>query len=470
MTIFNLHFIFSFLTLGVIRITAAKKTNLIGFKEFRLSIYLFAIFLIVYVYGIYHNEIITIAYLVSTAIALSFNFILILSVLKDARLSTKTLYLLTIVEIMMLAFLFVIHVTGLVVFDIYIIGFEFFSRNLAIEYLVTTFAVLNGLYLLYLMTYLKYKKYFKVIFSIFILNIAIYLFIDYFSMPYFLLVTFLVVYMLLLCFGNDQGFSYEDKSKITSTLDIVYFVLNNKGIIVKVDGSNQVLHQKAKGLLHQNYEDALKSMLERKVITKVEDNIYISEYGYTERFEKYITKYQKVVYLRNVTDEYVSMQDILNLSYIDELTKLSNRKALYKDYQTVNFTVEKMIYFDLNKLKYINDNYSHMHGDRALVHFARNLESFFPKDNIYRLGGDEFLVITRKFKSSFKDFVISDFYIKEEKIELGTSMGYVDCSMHSFDVIDDYLALADKAMYVSKNSNSDIINYDDIHFENKSMD
>ena len=57
-------------------------------------------------------------------------------------------------------------------------------------------------------------------------------------------------------------------------------------------------------------------------------------------------------------------------------------------------TPAALIYFDMNHLKKINDNFGHAAGDTALRHFAETLLSHVrDSDCVGRLGGDEFGVL-----------------------------------------------------------------------------
>ena len=52
--------------------------------------------------------------------------------------------------------------------------------------------------------------------------------------------------------------------------------------------------------------------------------------------------------------------------------------------------------FDLFRLKHINDNFSHRDGDDYIINGANILKETFgviPKTSIYRIGGDEFVVV-----------------------------------------------------------------------------
>ena len=82
------------------------------------------------------------------------------------------------------------------------------------------------------------------------------------------------------------------------------------------------------------------------------------------------------------------------VAHHDQLTGLYNRHMLSEFVH--NDTPCIVIMLDVNKFKSINDGYGHAAGDDALRMLARRLESvFYHKqfDLIFRMGGDEFLVI-----------------------------------------------------------------------------
>lgn len=88
-----------------------------------------------------------------------------------------------------------------------------------------------------------------------------------------------------------------------------------------------------------------------------------------------------------------------NLAYIDSLTNVKNKHAYddtikYIDEQIKSGTAEfAVIMCDLNYLKLINDNHGHKAGDEAIQKAARILCTAFPMSTVFRIGGDEFVVI-----------------------------------------------------------------------------
>ena len=120
---------------------------------------------------------------------------------------------------------------------------------------------------------------------------------------------------------------------------------------------------------------------------------------------------------------YETMQVILKraLSYerntkaitIDLLTGLDNRNSYEKRLESLKNEDNALVFgiFDLFRLKYINDNYSHDKGDIYIKKTAEILRKYWPKQKktidsncieknistghcIYRIGGDEFVLMT----------------------------------------------------------------------------
>ena len=54
-----------------------------------------------------------------------------------------------------------------------------------------------------------------------------------------------------------------------------------------------------------------------------------------------------------------------------------------------------IIFSDLNGLKTMNDNHGHSAGDKLIKDAANILKEIFPNQEIYRAGGDEFMVLLR---------------------------------------------------------------------------
>lgn len=97
---------------------------------------------------------------------------------------------------------------------------------------------------------------------------------------------------------------------------------------------------------------------------------------------------------------------------MDLLTELDNRNSYEKRIQNISQSDGELVFaiFDLFRLKYVNDNYSHSLGDSYIKMVAKILSKYWPKSvknivdgaekkietghTVYRTGGDEFILIT----------------------------------------------------------------------------
>jgi diguanylate cyclase (GGDEF)-like protein/PAS domain S-box-containing protein len=99
--------------------------------------------------------------------------------------------------------------------------------------------------------------------------------------------------------------------------------------------------------------------------------------------------------------EYIKMEEKLSeLSLIDELTGLYNRRGFFSlSEQILKLSRRQkkglfMLYADVDNLKKINDTFGHKEGDMALKDIANILrKNYRESDIIARIGGDEFVVI-----------------------------------------------------------------------------
>ena len=97
---------------------------------------------------------------------------------------------------------------------------------------------------------------------------------------------------------------------------------------------------------------------------------------------------------------YLLLTRLRELSSMDMLTGIMNRNEMNNridELREGRAVVERLgiVFADLNGLKRINDQYGHVEGDRMLKEGAAVLRQVFAGDEIYRAGGDEFMIITR---------------------------------------------------------------------------
>ncbi len=149
------------------------------------------------------------------------------------------------------------------------------------------------------------------------------------------------------------------------------------------------------------------------------------------------------------------MERLEYMSNIDTLTGVKNRNSMNSrvDWHVKNnFPVHTpfgVIFADLNGLKQCNDSGGHEAGDRLLKHAADLLKEHFTEYEVYRSGGDEFVVIM---PNCSKD----DFEKEVEKLRKDTGYNSDICFAIGADWSNDgkdlrqCMHVADEAMYADK--------------------
>ena len=96
---------------------------------------------------------------------------------------------------------------------------------------------------------------------------------------------------------------------------------------------------------------------------------------------------------------YQMLKKLEILGTMDILTGSLNRNAMNNRVSQLDNIKDDsvksvgILFADLNGLKYVNDNSGHLEGDRFLKKAAAVLRQIFVDDEIYRAGGDEFMVL-----------------------------------------------------------------------------
>lgn len=142
------------------------------------------------------------------------------------------------------------------------------------------------------------------------------------------------------------------------------------------------------------------------------------------------------------------------LSYHDLLTNALNRNAfmdVLSQFRPGQYASASIIYIDINGMKEINDFYGHHQGDKILITTVAKVFNLFKPDELFRIGGDEFVIITY-------DLTETDFYEKFnllrnifcEKTNLPFSIATGSCWVKSPSDLNSLLQQADSAMYTDK--------------------
>lgn len=140
------------------------------------------------------------------------------------------------------------------------------------------------------------------------------------------------------------------------------------------------------------------------------------------------------------------------LSQSDALTGVYNRRAMLncmKRLERCCGTPFGVVNIDLNGLKVVNDLDGHDAGDRLLVRSGEILRSIFDQDNLFRTGGDEFVVISGGIgQDAFQEKVrrLRDVMERESAVSFAVGAYWSDGSTD----MRTAFRLADERMYADK--------------------
>lgn len=160
----------------------------------------------------------------------------------------------------------------------------------------------------------------------------------------------------------------------------------------------------------------------------------------------------------------ISNPTFKDIATTDYLTNLKNRNAFEIDFSNLNSMKMKpdiaIISVDLNDLKYINDTLGHEVGDRYIQSAAQVLRlSLRGNQTLYRVGGDEYLIIVtgaRKSLSRKTEILISavEMNLKERNTNCETILSLaIGVAVFDAQIDVDFHATmrrADEQMYKNK--------------------
>ncbi len=153
--------------------------------------------------------------------------------------------------------------------------------------------------------------------------------------------------------------------------------------------------------------------------------------------------------------------ELADLALYDPLTGAHNRRYLVPQIERNLADFERyarmssLLMIDLDHFKRINDEFGHSQGDKVLRAMVALIEDRIRGvDMLYRLGGEEFLVILSEVGSTTAAKIADELRIGIEGLEalpgqtVTVSIGV--CDVTKAESAEDWLAKADAAMYSAK--------------------
>lgn len=147
---------------------------------------------------------------------------------------------------------------------------------------------------------------------------------------------------------------------------------------------------------------------------------------------------------------------VKTLAAMDDMTGMYNRNKLlevvdsdtYKDMQVA------IIYWDINRLKYVNDTFGHLSGDFLIMKIAESIKQVCSEQaEAFRYGGDEFIMIIKDGTADLAEEIIVKWKRVVAEIDdtnelpISASVGYAVGQGEDMRTI---IGKADKKMYANK--------------------
>lgn len=152
----------------------------------------------------------------------------------------------------------------------------------------------------------------------------------------------------------------------------------------------------------------------------------------------------------------------------DTLTRVKNNRAYEQMVHELNHRMYQepkpafgVLMVDVNGLKGVNDRFGHEQGNLLLKHTVKTICDLFKHSPVYRVGGDEFVVILQNQDYTNRKALLEqlrpysrkrDYSLKEPWLQLAFASGF---SNYDPETDENYLQVflrADAAMYLDKKS------------------
>ncbi len=150
-------------------------------------------------------------------------------------------------------------------------------------------------------------------------------------------------------------------------------------------------------------------------------------------------------------------------SYMDELTGSRNQNAYLQKVGMLNAQIQLdkqdednagmgAVFVDANGLKEMNDTIGHEAGDKLLIYIAQKIMQHFPANDVYRIGGDEFVVLSYPVRENafLQEAAKLRDSLREDEAGQGDKAAVGACWSRDAVYIEEIVNKAESEMYESK--------------------
>lgn len=194
------------------------------------------------------------------------------------------------------------------------------------------------------------------------------------------------------------------------------------------------------------------------------EHLYRSFLRTTENILKYLKHLQQAKL--KVADMHVKVVAMDKIAHRDSLTGIKNKTSYVEMIENLDKRIAEgdikfcIVMVDVNYLKRVNDTYGHERGNEYLINACRLTCSVFGEEHVYRVGGDEFVVIIEGEKVSLCKYFVEQFRAEMlrknsndllepwEKVSAAVGIAFYNADVDKS--ADEVFKRADKEMYENK--------------------
>ncbi|WP_223594170.1 GGDEF domain-containing protein [Neobacillus bataviensis] len=295
--------------------------------------------------------------------------------------------------------------------------------------------------------------------------------------------TAVISFTIALAFYSFRKNDFLNKQKLSRNEESFRRLFNlnpNPLILTKLDSDEIVLMNKQAVEYYPEHVDISfffsspyeKQEILNRLLKEKSIKNYVAEQQITANVWKWsLLNFELVDYLEDtcilidstdITDMKKKEAELLQHASIDMLTGIRNRRSgiellrgLLKE-DTQEFII---CYIDINNLKIVNDCFGHSIGDDLIKTCCETIsDNLDPQDVLFRLGGDEFIVIFLKKKIENVEEVWDDIQYTFHEINLSNQKPYEISASHGYYhykpgtkvTLEEILKSADQEMYKKK--------------------
>lgn len=216
--------------------------------------------------------------------------------------------------------------------------------------------------------------------------------------------------------------------------------------------------------LIENYASGAPAPIEYRMIIEGKE-VYMRLTGMLTKDRSHI-----ILCVENIDAEKRALEQANKDARLDSLTGLLNKRAYGEFIESIRIHIQSgfaypfaLVMCDINNLKLCNDTFGHIEGDKLIKAAANEIRNAFPGSPVYRMGGDEFIVILFNKNYENRYLLFMDFRKRVRHNAVNVSGPVIATGMAEYDPsIDKNIAeiahRADLLMYENKNNLKKICN------------